>query len=151
MHVLIVGCGRVGSGLARDLVTPGFDVAIIDESPEAFHLLGDDFPGEFVVGRLMYSGGMSRLGGGNAWTVDYPRGDRLFAKLLRRLTTTSVRFGFITSSADVTSAGSTLSSTTSRGLAVEYGRCVGWGPRAPQSSAQAPSALPPMPTRQTVS
>ena len=37
MHVLIVGCGRVGSGLARDLVTQGFDVAIIDESPEAFH------------------------------------------------------------------------------------------------------------------
>jgi trk system potassium uptake protein TrkA len=53
MHVLIAGCGRVGSGLARDLVTEGFDVAIIDESPEAFHLLGDDFPGEFVVGRAL--------------------------------------------------------------------------------------------------
>lgn len=53
MHVLIAGCGRVGSGLARDLVTQGFAVAIIDESPEAFHLLGDDFPGEFVVGRAL--------------------------------------------------------------------------------------------------
>jgi trk system potassium uptake protein TrkA len=53
MHVLIAGCGRVGSGLARDLVTQGFDVAIIDESPDAFHLLGDDFPGEFVVGRAL--------------------------------------------------------------------------------------------------
>ena len=53
MHVVIAGCGRVGSGLARDLVTQGFDVAIIDESPEAFHLLGDDFPGEFVVGRAL--------------------------------------------------------------------------------------------------
>ena len=53
MHVLIAGCGRVGSGLARDLVTQGFDVAIIDESPEASHLLGDDFPGEFVVGRAL--------------------------------------------------------------------------------------------------
>jgi trk system potassium uptake protein TrkA len=53
MHVLIAGCGRVGSGLARDLVTQGFEVAIIDESPEAFHLLGDDFPGEFVVGRAL--------------------------------------------------------------------------------------------------
>jgi len=53
MHVLIVGCGRVGSGLARDLVTQGFAVAIIDESPEAFHQLGDDFPGEFVVGRAL--------------------------------------------------------------------------------------------------
>jgi len=53
MHVVIAGCGRVGSGLARDLVTQGFDVAIIDESPDAFHLLGDDFPGEFVVGRAL--------------------------------------------------------------------------------------------------
>ncbi|MFA4965176.1 MAG: TrkA family potassium uptake protein [Thermoleophilia bacterium] len=53
MHVLIAGCGRVGSGLARDLVTQGFDVTIIDESPDAFHLLGDDFPGEFVVGRAL--------------------------------------------------------------------------------------------------
>ena len=53
MHVLIAGCGRVGSGLARDLVTQGFDVAIVDESPDAFHLLGDDFPGEFIVGRAL--------------------------------------------------------------------------------------------------
>lgn len=53
MHVVIVGCGRVGSGLASDLVTQGFDVTIVDESPEAFHLLGDDFPGEFVVGRAL--------------------------------------------------------------------------------------------------
>jgi trk system potassium uptake protein TrkA len=53
MHVLIVGCGRVGSGLARDLITQGFEVTIVDESPEAFHLLGDDFPGEFVVGRAL--------------------------------------------------------------------------------------------------
>jgi trk system potassium uptake protein TrkA len=53
MHVTIAGCGRVGSGLAHDLVTQGFDVSIIDESPDAFHLLGDDFPGEFVVGRAL--------------------------------------------------------------------------------------------------
>ena len=53
MHVVICGCGRVGSGLARDLVTQGFEVAIIDESADAFHLLGDDFPGEFVVGRAL--------------------------------------------------------------------------------------------------
>ena len=53
MNVVIAGCGRVGSGLARDLVGQGFDVSIIDESPEAFHLLGDDFPGEFIVGRAL--------------------------------------------------------------------------------------------------
>jgi trk system potassium uptake protein TrkA len=53
MHVLIAGCGRVGSGLAGDLVTEGFEVTIVDESADAFHLLGDDFPGEFVVGRAL--------------------------------------------------------------------------------------------------
>ena len=53
MHVVIAGCGRVGSGLARDLVTQGFGVSIIDESPESFHQLGEDFPGEFIVGRAL--------------------------------------------------------------------------------------------------
>jgi len=53
MLVVIAGCGRVGSGLALDLVNQGFEVAIIDEDPEAFYLLGDDFPGEFVVGRAL--------------------------------------------------------------------------------------------------
>jgi len=53
MHVVIAGCGRVGSGLARDLVAQGHDVAIIDEEAESFYLLGDDFPGEFVHGRAL--------------------------------------------------------------------------------------------------
>lgn len=47
-------------------------------------------PGEFVVGRLMYSSGYGGRGGAR-WTVDYPRGDRLFAKLMRRLTTVNTR------------------------------------------------------------
>jgi len=56
-------------------------------------------PGEFVVGRLMYpSGGFGWFGfggdwtqGGTAWAVDYPKGDRFFARILRRLTTINVR------------------------------------------------------------
>ena len=62
MHVVIAGCGRVGSGLARDLVTEGFDVTILDESADAFHLLGDDFPGEFVVGRALDWDALRRAG-----------------------------------------------------------------------------------------
>ncbi len=54
MHVVIAGCGRVGSGLAYDLVAQGFEVAVIDRSPEPFHVLGDDFPGEFVVGHALH-------------------------------------------------------------------------------------------------
>jgi hypothetical protein len=55
-------------------------------------------PGEFVVGRLMYPGGpFGWFGfgdwtqGGTAWAVDYPKGDRFFARVLRRLTTINVR------------------------------------------------------------
>jgi hypothetical protein len=56
---------------------------------------------EFVVGRLMFpqvkSGWMLGAGrgnwlrGGTAWTVDYPEGDRTFARLLARLTRIDVR------------------------------------------------------------
>lgn len=66
MHVVIAGCGRVGSGLARDLVTQGFDVSILDESPDAFHLLGDDFPGDFIVGRALDWDALRRAGIENA-------------------------------------------------------------------------------------
>jgi hypothetical protein len=58
-----------------------------------------DVPAEFVVGRLMYPqnscGFFGRGGnwkdGGTSWTIDYPRGDRTFASLLRRLTVVDVR------------------------------------------------------------
>ncbi len=63
---------------------------------DAFEELPADYrvPGEFVVGRLMYSSGARDYGwerGGTSWAVDYPRGDRTFARLLRRLTTLDVR------------------------------------------------------------
>lgn len=53
MYAVIAGCGRVGSGVAKALVDEGWQVAIIDETPDAFHLLGDAFPGEFVEGRAL--------------------------------------------------------------------------------------------------
>ena len=50
MHVVIVGCGRVGSSLAHSLVDGGHTVAIIDRRPEAFARLGDGFAGQIVTG-----------------------------------------------------------------------------------------------------
>jgi hypothetical protein len=68
-----------------------------------------DKPAGFVVARLMYpsgygAGGFGGFGrgfgrggggdwreGGTSWAVDYPRGDRYFARILRRLTTIDVR------------------------------------------------------------
>ncbi|MFE3443354.1 potassium channel family protein [Nocardia sp. NPDC059180] len=50
MYVVIMGCGRVGSSLARALVRIGHEVAVIDRDPSAFRRLGADFPGERVLG-----------------------------------------------------------------------------------------------------
>jgi trk system potassium uptake protein TrkA len=51
VHVVIVGCGRVGSSLAVRLVESGHTVAIIDKRGEAaFSRLPDDFPGRKITG-----------------------------------------------------------------------------------------------------
>lgn len=50
MHVVIVGCGRVGSTLARELIALGNTVAVIDRRADAFLRLGDDFSGQTVTG-----------------------------------------------------------------------------------------------------
>ncbi|MGZ4619780.1 MAG: potassium channel family protein [Frankiaceae bacterium] len=50
MHVVILGCGRVGSALARGLVSRGHSVAVIDQDAAAFHRLGDRFTGRTVTG-----------------------------------------------------------------------------------------------------
>jgi len=53
MYVVIAGCGRVGSSLARQLCDEGHEICVIDENPEAFSLLGDDFPGQFLIGQAI--------------------------------------------------------------------------------------------------
>lgn len=50
MHVVVVGCGRVGSGLAITLENEGHSVAVIDRQPRAFRRLPDDFKGRKIVG-----------------------------------------------------------------------------------------------------
>src|SRR3981081_2552541 len=50
MRTVIVGCGRVGSSLARQLSEEGDDVAVVDSSEAAFNRLGEDFAGEMVFG-----------------------------------------------------------------------------------------------------
>src|SRR4051794_29845425 len=45
-----MGCGRVGSALARALVRVGHEVTVIDRDPAAFLRLGQDFTGERVTG-----------------------------------------------------------------------------------------------------
>jgi trk system potassium uptake protein TrkA len=50
MHVVVIGCGRVGSGLAVELTNAGHSVAIIDKIPRSFRRLPADWSGQKVVG-----------------------------------------------------------------------------------------------------
>lgn len=50
MHVVIVGCGRVGSTLGRELVAVGHTVAVVDRKSEAFSRLGESFSGQKIAG-----------------------------------------------------------------------------------------------------
>ncbi len=50
MHIVVMGCGRVGSSLALALERLGHGVAVVDRDPQAFRRLGSDFHGQEVVG-----------------------------------------------------------------------------------------------------
>jgi trk system potassium uptake protein TrkA len=50
MHVIVVGCGRVGSELAVSLDQMGHTVAIIDKSRNAFRRLPERWGGRAVLG-----------------------------------------------------------------------------------------------------
>jgi trk system potassium uptake protein TrkA len=49
VHVIVVGCGRVGSGLAISLSAEGHSVAILDKSAKAFRRL-KEWDGPCIVG-----------------------------------------------------------------------------------------------------
>jgi trk system potassium uptake protein TrkA len=50
VHFVIMGCGRVGSALARGLERRGHDVAVIDQDETSFTRLGPTFEGRTVTG-----------------------------------------------------------------------------------------------------
>lgn len=50
MRVVVMGCGRVGSALARAMDERGHEVAVIDRDESAFTRLGAGFGGQMVVG-----------------------------------------------------------------------------------------------------
>jgi trk system potassium uptake protein len=50
VHVVVVGCGRVGSGLAVSLESEGHSIAIIDKNASAFRRLPETFGGQRIIG-----------------------------------------------------------------------------------------------------
>jgi len=52
MHVVIAGCGRVGSQLTVNLVKHGHTISIIDKKASAFERLPPGFEGQTLVGMV---------------------------------------------------------------------------------------------------
>lgn len=50
LHVVIMGCGRLGSTLAHKLDAAGHTVAVVDQNADAFRRLGAEFGGTTVTG-----------------------------------------------------------------------------------------------------
>ncbi len=69
MHVIVVGCGRVGSELAMRLDRDGHTVAIIDKNRRAFRRLPDDWPGLAIVGFGFDRDHLAQAGVGEAGAV----------------------------------------------------------------------------------
>jgi trk system potassium uptake protein TrkA len=66
MKYVIVGCGRVGSTLAKLLTAESHDVTVVDENPAAFKRLGTGFPGRVEVGTGIDYDVLKRAGAGEA-------------------------------------------------------------------------------------
>ncbi len=67
MHVVIMGCGRVGSSLSAAVERLGHTIAVIDKDVQAFRRLGTDFHGQQVVGvgfdkKVLIEAGIERAG-----------------------------------------------------------------------------------------
>lgn len=53
MKAVVIGCGRVGSAVAKGLLAAGWDVTAVDENEDALVRLGPSWKGGFVVGHGM--------------------------------------------------------------------------------------------------
>lgn len=67
MHIVIMGCGRVGSSLARAVERLGHSAAVIDRDEQSFRRLPSDFRGERLVGvgydrSVLAAAGIERAG-----------------------------------------------------------------------------------------
>lgn len=62
MHMVVVGCGRVGSALARHLLSGGHEVMVIDKRPDPLARLGEEFSRRTLVGVGFDRGVLRRAG-----------------------------------------------------------------------------------------
>ena len=62
MNTVVIGCGRVGSSVAKGLAAEGWDVTVVDEDEDALARLGAAWRGGFVVGHGMDVSVLERAG-----------------------------------------------------------------------------------------
>lgn len=62
MKAIIVGCGRVGSSLARSLADEGWEVVVVEQREESLTRLGSDWRHAVVIGHGMDAGVLEEAG-----------------------------------------------------------------------------------------
>jgi len=68
MKIIIIGCGRMGAGLALTMSQRGHAVAVVDKDPTNFERLGPSFKGEVIEGigldrKVLLAAGIERADG----------------------------------------------------------------------------------------
>jgi trk/ktr system potassium uptake protein len=66
VKAVVIGCGRVGSSVAKGLAIDGWEVTVVDENEDALGRLGPAWRGGFVVGHGMDVTVLERAGVGEA-------------------------------------------------------------------------------------
>jgi trk system potassium uptake protein len=69
MHIIVLGCGRIGSRLAMTLEAEQHTVAIVDRDREAFRRLPDRFTGRAVLGNIISRSVLEQAGIAEAGAV----------------------------------------------------------------------------------
>jgi trk system potassium uptake protein TrkA len=62
VKALVIGCGRVGSAVAKGLAAEDWEVTVVDESEDALTRLGASWGGGFVLGHGMDTSVLERAG-----------------------------------------------------------------------------------------
>jgi trk system potassium uptake protein TrkA len=62
VKLIVIGCGRVGSTVAKRFAAEGWDVTAVDENESALNRLGEDWSGGFVVGHGMDTAVLRKAG-----------------------------------------------------------------------------------------
>ena len=89
MQIVVVGCGRMGSGVARTLQVRKHGVTVVDKDPAALVALGEQFAGHTVTGNaldqdLLLRAGINRADG-LASVTDSDEINLVVARLARQI------------------------------------------------------------------